>query len=100
MARKYYWWIHTHDEQGKLYLIMGSERSESEAVEKARSMLPGLDFSIKRYPTRDVGTASQFARGKRLDNGEGLNKAKERIGHTKSLQRHIHQRSQKSVSWE
>lgn len=85
--KRYYYWIATHDEAGKPYLIFGSEHSEDEARQKALEMLGGLDFEIKRYPTKDLATASAFLRGKRLEGSHSLKEANKRIGHTKSLRR-------------
>lgn len=85
--KKYYYWLITRDEQGKPYLIFGSDRSEDEARQKGLEMLAGMDFVIKRYPTRDLATASSFYRGTRLERGEGLQGARQRIGHNRSLNR-------------
>ncbi len=87
MTRHYYFWIVARDDDGKPYLVFGSDESEAEAREKGLEMLSGMDFDIKRYPTRDIGAASAFFRGKRLEAGEGLSKARQRIGHSRSVQR-------------
>jgi hypothetical protein len=87
MPTRFYFWIVTHDKDThKPYLIFGGD-GESESRQKAFDMLGGLDFEIKRYPTRDEGTASAFFRGKRLERGDGLKKSSERIGHDKSISR-------------
>lgn len=86
---KQYWWIVSQDESGKPYLIFGSAVSESEARQKGLEMLAGMDFTIKQFPTRDLGAASAFLRGKRLEHGEGLRKSSQRIGHEKSLKRDL-----------
>ena len=85
--RKQYYWIVTRDETGKPYLIFGSETSESEARQKGLEMLSGMDFEVREFPTRDLSAASAYYRGRRLDNGEGLSAASQRIGHNKSLDR-------------
>lgn len=85
MRRNYYWLV-CRDEQGKSYLVFGGD-DESEARQKGLEMLGGIDFEIKRYPTRDKDTASAYYRGVRLEQGEGLSKARQRIGHEKSIKR-------------
>ena len=84
--RRYYYWLATRDENGKPYLIFGGI-NEEEARQKGLDMLGGLDFEIKRYPTRDLATASAFYRGVRLEETHSLSKAGRRIGHDKSLKR-------------
>lgn len=89
MRRQYHFWIATHDETGKSYLIYGcpNRDGESEARAKALEMLGGLDFEIKRYPTSNLQQASSYHRGKRLENGEGLRSSVQRLGHEKSIAR-------------
>lgn len=86
--KRQYWWIVAHDpETGKPYLVFGSDKSEEDARQKGLEMLAGIDFDIKRYPTRDLGTASAYLRGKRLERTHSLRESSKRIGHTKSLRR-------------
>jgi hypothetical protein len=86
--RKFYYWIVTRDPaSNKPYLVFGSDKSESDARDKGLSMLGGLDFRIKRLPTRDVGKASGYVRGSRLEQGQGLHTASQKQGHEKSLER-------------
>lgn len=87
MSRKQYWWIIARDESGKPYLIFGSAESEDDARRKGLEMLPMSDFQIRMFPTRNTSEASAQFRGKRLESGEGLERAKERIGHEKSVNR-------------
>ena len=89
--RRYYYWLVTHDDTGKPYLIFGGE-NEDEARQKGLEMLGGMDFEIKRYPTRDLTTASAYYRGVRLERGEGLRRASQRIGHSRSLRRSMKKR--------
>ena len=84
--RKYYYWLVTHDENGKVFLIFGGE-DESQSRQKGLEMLSGMDFDIKRLPTRDLATASAMYRGKRLERGEGLRRSTQRLGHDRSLDR-------------
>ena len=91
--RRQYWWIITIDtESGRPMLIAGGE-DENKAREKGLEMLAGLNFELKRYPTRDRNEASAYYRGKRLESGIGLHKAAQRIGHEKSLARLRRRRS-------
>ena len=86
-VRKNYWWLICRDSEGKPYLVFGSERSEDDARQKGIEMNLGDfgDFEIKRFPTRDKGEASAYYRGKRLERGDGIDAAKQRIGHEKSI---------------
>lgn len=86
-GRRYYFWILARGDDGKPYLIFGSDKSEEECRQKGMELLGGLDFVIKRYPTRDLATASAYLRGKRLESSHSLREAGRRIGHTKSLRR-------------
>ncbi len=88
MKRNYYW-LATRDENGKPYLILGGDTEEL-ARQKGLEMLSGLDFEIKKYPTKDLATASAYYRGKRLEQDGSLKEATRRIGHTKSLKRLRH----------
>jgi len=87
MGKKNYWWIIARDSEGKFYLIFGSEHSEDDARQKGLDMLPMSDFEVRRYPTRNKAEASAYFRGKRLEAGEGLDRAKQRVGHEKSIAR-------------
>ena len=87
-GRRYYYWIVSKDpDTGKPYLIFGSDKDEATARQKGLEMLGGVDFEIKRYPTRDLATASAFLRGKRLEQSGSLGVAGKRIGHDRSLRR-------------
>jgi hypothetical protein len=94
MARQYHYWIAARDETGKPYLIYGCPDRDGEdgARNKAFEMLGGLDFDIKRYPTRSLSEASAFHRGKRLESGEGLKASTQRLGHEKSVARRLARR--------
>lgn len=85
--RRYYFWLVAKGEDGKTFLIFGSDKSSEEARTKGLEMLQGLDFQIARLPTRDLSTASAMWRGKRLDSGEGLRRSTQRLGHDRSLRR-------------
>ena len=94
MARQYHLWIAARDENGKLYLIYGcpDRDGEEECRRKGIEMLGGLNFEIKRYPTRNLAEASAFHRGKRLESGEGLRASTQRLGHDKSVARRLARR--------
>lgn len=93
--RREYWWIVTRDEDGRPHLVFGSDISEEDARQKGLEMLGGMDFLIKKYPTRDTDMASAFFRGKRLENGEGLKRASQRIGHERSVKRLLRKRDRR-----
>ncbi len=86
-SHRYYYWISARDETGKRYLIFGSDKSEDDARQKGLEMLGGVDFVIRRLPTRDLSTASSMIRGKRLEKTHSLKLASKRIGHIKSVRR-------------
>jgi len=85
MSRKYFWII-ARDETGKTYLIAGAN-TEEETRSKGLEMLGGVDFEIRALPTRNIASASRMVRGKRLEETQSLRKAKERLGHNRSLNR-------------
>ena len=88
VGRRYYYWIVSRDpETGRPYLVFGSEKDEADARQRGLELLGGVDFEIKRFPTRDIATASRLLKGGRLEKGDGLHKATERLGHTRSLKR-------------
>lgn len=92
MRRKYYWLIAKDPDTGKIFLIAGGN-SEDEARQKGLEMLAGIDFEIKPLPTIDLQTASAMVRGKRLEDTHSLRDAKQRLGHTKSINRLKRRRS-------
>ena len=82
-----YYWISARDETGKRYLIFGSDKDEDSARQKGLEMLGGVDFEIKRFPTRDLSRASSMMKGKRLEETHSLRDASKRLGHSKSVKR-------------
>ena len=82
----YHYWLYTKDETGKPYLIYGGLTEEA-ARQKGFEMLAGLDFDIKRLPTRNLQRASSLLKGGRLEKTHSLKKATERLGHNRSLKR-------------
>lgn len=88
--REYHYWISAIEpETGKPYLLYGCPAREGEEKARQRGMelLGGLDFQIKRYPTRDINMASSYLRGKRQEQTQSLKESSRRIGHNKSLRR-------------
>ena len=88
-TREFHWWIVTKDETERPYLVYACPDRDGEAIARQRGMelLSGLDFSLKRYPTRDLNRARSYLAGKRLDEGMGLRESARRQGHEKSLKR-------------
>jgi hypothetical protein len=86
--KHYYFWLVSQDEDGKPYLVFGGN-TEDEARGKGLEMLGGMDFQIKRYPTKDLSTASSYYRGRRLERTQSLKEAGRRIGHSKSINRKL-----------
>ena len=81
--RQYYWLV-AKDEEGKTVLIFGSE-SESEARQKGLEMLGGLNFDIRRLPTRNLSRASSLLKGNRLERTHDLKEATKRLSHERGL---------------
>lgn len=84
--RKYYWLVCQDPDTGKVFLIAGGS-TEEEARSKGLEMLGGIDFEIRGLPTRNLQSASSMVRGKRLEDTQSLHKARERLGHNRSLAR-------------
>lgn len=86
---EYHYWIATTDptNNNKPYLLYGCPAREGEEKARQRGMelLSGLDFQIKRLPTRDMGKASSLMKFGRLEQSHSLKKAAKRMGHEKSL---------------
>ncbi len=88
MPVNYYWIVAVDNDSGKPYLIYGGP-SEEEARQKGLEMLPGMDFEIRPFPTRNLSRASSMLKGKRLEDTHSLSKASQRIGHNRSLSRRL-----------
>lgn len=86
MAKRMYYWITVSDDDGKPYLVYGG-LTEEEARQNGMEMLGGLDFQLRRFPTRDLGAARAYLAGRRLDAGKGLRESARRQGHEKSIVR-------------
>ena len=84
--RKYYWITATDPESGKPYLVFGGS-TEDEARQRGLELLGGIDFQLKPLPTRNLSRASSLLKGNRLEQTHSLQKASEKLGHTKSLKR-------------
>jgi len=90
MSREEYYWLTAKDEEtGKPYLIAGGV-NEEEARQKGLEMLSGLDFRIRKLPTRNLQRASSLLKGNRLEKTHSLHKAAERLGHERSVRRRQH----------
>lgn len=92
MPREYHWWIGAVSDDGKQVLIYGApDRGSAGGEDMARSrafeMLSGMDFELRKLPTRNMGTASALWRGKRLAQGEGLQASLQRQTHERGLSR-------------
>lgn len=96
----YHYWIVARSEN-KPYLVYACPAREGEQTARQRGLelLGGIDFEIKRYPTRDLGRASSLYRGHRLDKTHSLREASRRIGHDKSIKRLKKKRPQGDLIW-
>lgn len=90
--RYHYWLVCNDPDSGKPYLIYGGQ-TEEEARQKGLEMLSGVDFEIKRLPTRNLQRASSLLKGNRLEQSHSLREASKRLGHDKSLNRLRRRRS-------
>lgn len=95
--REEYWWITAVDpETRKPYLIAGGLKEE-EARQKGLEMLGGIDFQLKKLPTRNLARASSLLKGDRLEQTRSLHKAAERIGHDRSLHRRLREQRKRRL---
>lgn len=78
--RQYHWWIVAKDEAGKTILIYGAPMEDA-ARERAFEMLPGIEFELRRLPTKDLGRASAMLKGNLLETTHDLKKATRRLRH-------------------
>ncbi len=80
-SRRYHYWIIARDEKGQTILIYGAP-DEQTARMRGLEMLPGVDFVLKRLPTRDLGRASSLLKGSLLEETHDLKRATRRLRHT------------------
>ncbi len=81
MARSY-WWL-TGINEGKRFLIFGSDKSEDDARQHGLELLGGIDFTIKRLPTKNIAQASRMLKGNILEQTSDLGTATKRLKHKK-----------------
>jgi len=90
--RQFHWWISGLDpHSGKRFLIYGDPQ-ESVCRQKALEMLSGIDFKMKRLPTRDPNAAARMWKGERLAVHHDLSDAMRRQGRSKTLKRMLNKR--------
>jgi len=82
--RRQWYWIVAQDDMGQPYLIFGGA-TEPEARQKGLEMLPGVNFEVRMFRTRNLDTARSLLRGSRLDGQRSLRQAGRRQGHEKSI---------------
>ena len=96
--REYHWWIITRDpEDGRPYVIYacpdrGSTGGEDAARSKGYEIMSNIDFTVKRFPTRDIAKVRSYVCGNRLEGGMGLRESTRRQGHNRSLRRMLNRR--------
>ena len=88
MAESYFWLVTRDPETNRPYLLAGG-RTEDEARTKGLEILGGVDFTIKKFPTRDLGRASSLLKGNRLEQTHSVHKAAERLGHERTVKRRM-----------
>ena len=78
--RRMYWWLVAKEETGQRYLIFGSDKSEEDARQKGLEM--GMsDFGIKKFPTRDVDSASHMLKYGIVKQSGDIRQAGKRLRH-------------------
>jgi len=99
MTTRFYYWIYGRDTtgDGKPFLCYGG-MTETEAMEKGREMLSGLDFQVKKLATRDISTASRMLKYGKLEKSHSLRESKEHLGHSKTIKR-MQARRAKQAGW-
>lgn len=93
--RRQYYWLVAYRPGERPVLIFGGNDEQS-AREHGLDMLGSTDFEIKRYPTRDLSTASAFLRGVRLESGEGLDNSLQRQTHERGLKLEARRKARRS----
>ena len=88
MARSY-WWL-TGKNEGKRFLIFGSDSSEDDARQHGLELLGGIDFAIKRLTTKNISQASRMLKGNILEQTSDLGTATKRLKHKRIKNRRSH----------
>ena len=78
MERDYYWLV--ANLEGNTYLVYGGV-TEEEARQKGFDTLSGVNFEIRKFPTRDQSSASSMLKGHTLNETRSLKKATKRLRH-------------------
>jgi hypothetical protein len=99
MADYHYWLVTKSEDKPYLLYACPAREGEEKARQRGFELLGGLDFEIKRYPTRAINHASSLYRGSRLDTTHSLKEASRRIGHDKSIKRLQNKQSQGDRIW-
>jgi len=87
MSRSF-WWL-TGRNEGKRFLIFGSDTSEDDARQHGLELLGGIDFAIKRLPTKNISQASRMLKGNILEQTKDLDTATRRLKHKRIKRRLI-----------
>lgn len=75
-----YWWL-TGKNEGKRFLIFGSDTSEDDARQHGLELLGGIDFKIVCLKTRNISQASRCLKGDVLEQTKNLGVATKRLKH-------------------
>ena len=78
--RREYWWLVARDDKGQRYLIFGSDKNEDDARQKGLE-LGMLDFEIKKFPTRDLASASHMLKYGIVKEKQDVSLAGKRLKH-------------------
>ena len=85
---QYFWLVCSDPETGRPYLVAGG-KTEEECRQKGLELLGGIDFEIRKLPTRNLARASSLLKGQRLESTKNLHKATERLGHERTVRRRL-----------
>ena len=95
--RQFHWWISgTDPHTGHRFLIYG-DPSESVCRQKALEMLSGIDFKMRRLPTRDISTAARLWKGSRLATHHDITDATRKLGRHKTVKRMLNKRMEETL---
>lgn len=91
MIREYHYWLYAIEE-GRPYIayLCPAREGEDAARQKGLELLAGIDFELKKLPTRDRAAASAMIRGgTRLPETHSLKQANKRVHGLKRLKRRL-----------
>ncbi len=74
------WWLVAVD-HGETTLVFGSDISMEQARQHGLEILPGVDFNVKKLPTRNLARASSLLKGSILEETHSFKDATKKLRH-------------------